>query len=863
MAGWIELMLVVLPMIVGKEATAEGSGRQVLSRAVVPEHYDLDVKLLETGFCGSVGIRVEAEQGVSEIVLNAKGLEVRDAGVVVGEVRIDGEVVCGEAEQAQEVVRIKLGQEVRGSGYVVASFCGSYGDGLVGLYKSGGEKEVYCTHFEPTDARRMFPCFDQPDMKATFRISVDAPSRLVVLSNGRAVEEQREEYGDRSIEYFEETRKMSTYLVAIVAGELEYIEDWSSSGVRLRVYGSSDEVGWGRYGLEVAKRCLDYFAEYFGVGYEFPSKSGAKIDMVGIPNFGNGAMENWGLVTFRKESLLYVAGRSSVEDKKNVSETVCHELAHMWFGNLVTMSWWDDLWLNEGFATWMSFKGLEQLGDAVDWDVWGEFVEWNVVRGMGDDGLGESHGIRVEVRSGEEINEIFDSISYSKGASVIRMIERYVGEAVFKRAIQRYISQHMYGNASGHDLWRAIGDEYGQDISGMVEGWISQAGYPIVRVQDSGEFLTLTQSRYSMVGKESGATWDVPVVIWWSGAGTEKIELGREAQRVAKRSEVYKVNAGYGGFYRVLYDEAGLRGLEGSIDSLSTADRVNVVEDVFGAGFGLYGGLCSGLAKAGLYYADGYNVGRSVLEKLLRVRSVFYDDAEVVELVSERIRSLIGPRVARMDVRALGGSVEEVSMNKYVLSVGIEIGDAEAIGKAVGLWEQHVSSGVELGELRGAVYKAVVDSALGCMMERYERGSTPGERREVMLGLGAMRKRESFDKVVEGLGQLHVEDVGVVIASICRGSAFRDEMVSYVVGHGQELYRMVQGNGMLYNTIILALRHVSSDEMASKVWRFLDGVRDAGSSLSVQKVRDEIEWRRRMKGARDEVVSGLRGGACQ
>ncbi|AFN82474.1 glutamyl aminopeptidase [Encephalitozoon romaleae SJ-2008] len=580
--------------------------------------------------------------------------------------------------------------------------------------------------------------------------------------------------------------------------------------------------------------------------------------MVGIPNFGSGAMENWGLITFRKESLLVVDGKSSVEDKKNIAETVCHELGHMWFGNLVTMTWWDDLWLNEGFATWISFKGMENVGrEYVDWDVEGEFVQWNVIRGMVDDGLGKSHKIRMEVSSGGEVGEIFDTISYSKGASIIRMIERYVGESVFMDGIRRYIKEHMYGNGNAGSLWRAIGESYGRDISSMVEGWISQAGYPVISVCERGEGLVLCQRRYSMLGGSDDSLWIVPVVIWWEGGMEERIEVGEKEVLVARRGDVYKVNSSYGGFYRVEYCEAGLRRLEERMEGLSNVDRVNIIEDVFGLGFGLYGGITEGLRKIGVYYTSTYSVGRSVLEKLLRIKSVFYDDAEIVSAIDRRVLELIEERVNEVDVSSMGGSVEKISMDKYVLSVGIEVGSESAMRKVGELWRRHIEEGEELGEFRWIVYKGVVDDNIEYLLEKYRKGETPGARREVMSGFSGIKRDENFELIVKTLPRLNVEDIGVVIAIICRGGRFRDKMVEYVVEHGAELYSMVHKNVMLYNIIIMSLRYVSRDSMVEKVVGFLDGIKHSGSNLSIEKVRDEIEWRRRMREIRDEILLGL------
>ncbi|MCE2498466.1 MAG: M1 family metallopeptidase [Nitrosopumilaceae archaeon] len=397
-------------------------------------------------------------------------------------------------------------------------FDGVLNDRLLGFYRSrygssssssdGDKKTSYMatTQFEASDARRAFPCWDVPSAKATFEISITVPdSRYSAVSNMPVSQVRRDPQSARRTFCFAATPVMSTYLVYLGVGEFAYVQDpgGSGSGRKADKKGKEEDTiirvittkhvdrRLARFALKCARTLLGLYESYFGIAYPLP-----KLDLIAVPDFAAGAMENWGAITFRENLLLYDPKKSSTRTKQLVAEVISHELAHQWFGNLVTMRWWNDLWLNESFATFMATKLLDRMYP--EWDMWGQFLTDTMRTGMDLDSMRSTHPIDVEVASPSQIREIFDPISYDKGGCVLRMLERYVGENSFKKGLRLYLRKFKYGNAEGADLWRCIEAESGKPVSRMVGSWLTIPGFPVVHLslKGSGSKLHARQERY-------------------------------------------------------------------------------------------------------------------------------------------------------------------------------------------------------------------------------------------------------------------------------------------------------------------------------------------------------------------------------
>jgi len=478
--------------------------------------------------------------------------------------------------------------------------------GLQGFYlstykdKNGNERRLATTHFEPTAARQAFPCFDEPQLKAKFLVTITHDADLKSFFN-MPVKETSPVRGklDQIRTEFEESREMSTYLVAFVICDFDYIENQTSSNITIRVITPPEKLDQATFALEQATLITENYERYFGVPYPLP-----KQDLIAIPDFGAGAMENWGLITYRETSLLYEEKGSSTKDLQWVAIVIAHELAHQWFGNLVTMRWWNDLWLNEGFASWMEYKGVNETKP--EWKMMEQFWGAEIHPALALDALQASHPISVPVKDPKDIEGIFDNISYKKGSSIINMLEHFIGETSLRSGLALYLTRHKFKNAVTNDLWAALSEatNYTKDVERMMKTWTLQMGYPLCTISqvDNTSTWEVHQSRFLLAGQLNGTnsslpeskfnyTWVVPFDLVTDTGKKHSILLQNQVNKTGGSLKLeddikwFKANLDGNGFYRVNYPsqiwEALMQQLKDDHTVFSSSDRAQLLDDAF------------------------------------------------------------------------------------------------------------------------------------------------------------------------------------------------------------------------------------------------------------------------------------------
>jgi aminopeptidase N len=558
---------------------------QRLPEVARPENYKLKFTpdLDKAKFEGDETITLRLLKSTSEVTLNAVDIDFHDVSITSG-----GAAQKAKVTPLKEKEMVVLSVEkplAAGTATVHITYTGILNDEMRGLYLGKDDKgrKYAATQFEATDARRAFPSFDEPDYKATFDITAVADKDQVAISNYKIVSDTPGP-GDKHTVKFATTAKMSAYLAALVVGQFEYVEG-SVDGIPIRVYSTPGKKEMGKFALDAAEYIVGYYNKYFGIKYPY-----GKLDLIGLPDFSAGAMENVGCITFREVILLIDEKEGSVDLKKTIASVTAHEIAHMWFGDLVTMKWWDDVWLNEGFATWMSSKPVQK------WK-----PEWNFdlddVSGTGGtlnvDSLANTRPIHQAAETPAQIQELFDGIAYGKAASVLRMLEAYLGEETFRAGINAYLKEHQYGNATADDFWDAQAKVSHKPVDKIMPTWVKQPGAPIINVKaqctGNSTNVTLEQQRYFVDRAKFEAVndqlWQIPLCLKGSASSTAKCEL------MTKKEETFTLpgcstwvltNAGATGYYRTGYQPDAVRALAKDAETkLSPAERIALQNDIW------------------------------------------------------------------------------------------------------------------------------------------------------------------------------------------------------------------------------------------------------------------------------------------
>ena len=552
---------------------------QRLPAGAIPEHYQLTFtpNLQNATFSGDEIIDVRIVKPTTLITLNSAEIKFTSATVESHGATLPAKVTTDDdREQANIIAPHEL---AAGPARLHIVFTGILNDKLRGFYLSETPKRRYAvTQFEPTDARRAFPCFDEPDKKATFDISLTIDKPDTAISNERLISDTPGPGGGKHTLTFATTKKLSTYLVAMLVGDFECNEG-SSDSIPIRACATPDKKDQGKFALEAAEYVMHYYNDYFGIKYPF-----GKLDLIAIPDFEAGAMENAGAITYRESYMLLDPKVANVDNYQLVASVVAHEMAHQWFGDLVTMKWWDNLWLNEGFATWMETKPVAKWKP--EWHVeLNEVAETSKTLNL--DALKNTRPIRQKAETPAEINELFDGIAYGKAASVLRMVEYYVDPELFRKGVHNYLSAHAYGNATAEDFWTAITQASNKPADKIMSSFVVQPGAPLVHVsQESDGQLGLSQERFFSDRQLLGTTeqvWTIPVC--WQAAGQDSGSscfLLRSRGEETKASSIGPIfgNANGHGYYRTEYDQPVRDQLSKQLETgLKPAERISMLGD--------------------------------------------------------------------------------------------------------------------------------------------------------------------------------------------------------------------------------------------------------------------------------------------
>lgn len=727
---------------------------------IKPERYEIFLKpdLNQFTFTGEETISLNLSKTTKKITLHSADLEIQSVEFIhKNKERWAGNISYNaEAETATFAFPKKLSS---GKGQLKLIFKGILNDKMRGFYRSKYEvasqvKYLATTQFESTDARRAFPCFDEPSQKAIFDVTLMIPSGMTAISNTLESEILEHESGVKAVK-FVPTPKMSSYLLAFIVGDFEFIEDKSKHGVLVRAFTTPGKKDQAKFALEVAKKCLDFYDDYFKIAYPLPV-----LDMIAIPDFAAGAMENWGAVTYRESALLVDEERSSAGNKQWVALVVAHELAHQWFGNLVTMEWWTHLWLNEGFASFIEYLAIDKIFP--EWEVWNQFVALEVGEAFSLDALRNTHPIEVEVGHPAEISEIFDKVSYAKGASVLRMLWQYLGEKDFQNGLSHYLKHYAYSNARTEDLWQALEEVSGKPVKKVMKNWTAKSGHPLIKVEITGKRLRLTQSRFfsSAISKtevKDQTIWAIPLKIKNERSEKELLMDKKSAAVEVSKKGWLKLNYGEGTLVRIDYPQKLLESLKEGVKTkqLPAVDRLGLVRDTFD--LAQAGATPTTLAlKLALSFTgeDDFTVWSQLsahlnqLESLLALEPDFEDYKAFGRKIYQNIVAKMGWQ-KRPDEKHTDSLLRSMAL----FSLG-SFGDLKIIKYAQELFGKQLDGKIKIDpDLRGVVYNLVAQNGgqkeFNLFLKMYKEEDNQQEKDRIGRALGLFRQKTILQKTLD------------------------------------------------------------------------------------------------------------------
>ena len=738
-----------------------------LPRSVTPVRYALEVapELEARTFTGRVVAEVTVHEPVREIVLNAAELELSapevrgadGAPVAVAELRMEPDT---------ERVRVVLDGELSaGPATVALAFAGALNPRLIGFYAStytdasGRERVVGTTHFESTDARRAFPCWDEPELKAVWSVSLVVDEGDLAVSNAAEIDRTAAGPGKVRVR-FADSMVMSSYLVAYVVGPMEVTAPLDVDGTPLRIVHVPGKGHLTGFGLEAGAAALRFFSRYYGIPYP-----GDKLDMIALPDFAQGAMENLGCITYREALLIVDPERGSQSEVQSVAEVIAHEIAHMWFGDLVTMRWWNGIWLNEAFASLMETLSVDDWKP--EWELWNQFSRYRTAA-FEVDALESTRPIEYPVESPDDSQDMFDILTYTKGQAVLRMLERHLGDA-FREGIRGYLRTHAYGNTETVDLWNALGAASGQPVAEIMEPWIFRGGFPLVTARLEGDAVRLTTSRFRLGGGDDAAPWSVPLAVRIGGR-TERLLLPPEGATIPGVGDApFLVNAGGDAFIRALHGDALLDRLADAVGDLATVERYQLLDD-------LWASVLAAEAPASSFVRFAERIAGPLLEETdVSVWGTLLTGLSWCERVLEGepraqmralVRSLARPMFERLGLEARPTEAAPTrSLRGLLLSSLAVLGDDPEVASMAREEELRARAGERVDpDVAAAAVSAVAARGSGSEYEafvaRIADATTPQEALRYTYALAEFRDRDPFTRMLAHVdsGALRIQE---------------------------------------------------------------------------------------------------------
>jgi puromycin-sensitive aminopeptidase len=713
----------------------------------------------------------------------------------------------GENEQAALDFRETL---TPGPWELRISFSGVLNDKLHGFYRStykdnnGHEKPLASTQFESTDARRAFPCWDEPAFKAVFQPTLVIDQGLTAISNTRVVRETPvPETGKKEVE-FADSIKMSTYLVAFIVGEFEGTNPVTAGDAPLSVWAVPGKKHLTKYAEQIGSFSLSYFSGYYGIPYP-----GDKLDLIAIPDFASGAMENLGAITFRETALLVDSEKATRGELERVADVVSHENAHMWFGDLVTMKWWNGLWLNEAFATFMEMLAVAAWKP--EWRRWDSFTVSRAAA-MQIDGLKSTRPIEFPVERPEEAAGMFDVLTYEKGASVLRMLEQYLGAEAFRDGIRLYLRRHQYANAETTDLWDAIEDSTHQPVRALMDSWIFQPGYPLINVEKSSGGIVLSQRLFRYLPDDAGQEqkWLVPIFLRAgakSGVLTKTILLADQElfQELPDELDWVVVNAGGHGFYRVRYGDDLMSGLKQSLQSvLSPVERFGVINDTWAATLAGLTPLPEYLSLVDLLRDEtDINVWTTAIGSAHHLNRIL-DEAQCA-VVQERLRAVFSPAVRRLgwSVREGESELESQLRGDLIGALGTVAEDKACQSRARDLYAQYERDANAVDRnLVPALISILAHTGTPADYEKFyakfKNAQTPQEEQRYLFALAGFRQPDLIDRTLRLTinGEVRTQNSPYLMRNILLNRDARLKAWAFMKEHWQEMLRQYPDNSI-------------------------------------------------------------------